>query len=94
LLIGLIVIGQMIYIAYQVSRITKSIDDSIKEINQEIYPKEISLHLKELLQQLKSLDQYSTESKFNYRGKCTVEERLNFHSLQSSLIYRQRWIRS
>jgi hypothetical protein len=94
LLIGLIVIGQMIYIAYQVSRITKSIDDSIKEINQEIYPKEISLHLKELLQQLKSLDQYSTQSKFNYRGKCTVEERLSFHSLQSSLIYRQRWIRS
>jgi len=64
--IGLLVIGQMIYIAYQVSRTTTFLDDSIKEINQEIYPKEVSFHLKHLLEQLKSLDRYSTQSKFNY----------------------------
>jgi hypothetical protein len=66
LLIGLIVIGQMIYLAIQVSRTKLFLDDSIKEMNQEIYPKEISLYLQHLLQQLEQLDQYSTQSNIDY----------------------------
>ncbi|CAF1436154.1 unnamed protein product [Adineta steineri] len=62
ILVGLIVIGQMIYIAYQIDKTTKNLDESIKEMNQEIYPKEISVHLKHLLQQMELLDQYSTQS--------------------------------
>jgi len=62
LLIGLLVIGQMIYIAYQVNRTKIFLDDSIKEMNEEIYPKEISIHLQHLLDQFKQLDQYSTQS--------------------------------
>ncbi|CAF4454717.1 unnamed protein product [Rotaria socialis] len=62
LLMGAIVIGQMIFLAYQVSRAKVFIDDSIKEINQEIYPKEISIHLEHLLRQLEKLDQYSTQT--------------------------------
>ncbi|CAF2063994.1 unnamed protein product [Rotaria magnacalcarata] len=62
LLIGAIVIGQMIFLAYQVSRAKVFLDDSIKEVNQEIYPKEISIHLEHLLQQLEKLDQYSTQT--------------------------------
>ncbi len=54
----------MIYIAYQVNRTKLFLDDSIKEMNQEIYPKEISMHLKHLLGQLKQLDQYSTQGNF------------------------------
>ncbi len=64
LLIGLLVIGQMIYIAYQVNRTKIFLDDSIKEMNEEIYPKEISIHLRHLLDQFKQLDQYSTQSNF------------------------------
>jgi hypothetical protein len=64
LLIGLLVIGQMIYIAYQVNRTKIFLDDSIKEMNEEIYPKEISIHLQHLLDQFKQLDQYSTQSNF------------------------------
>jgi hypothetical protein len=52
LLIGLLVIAQMIYIAYQVNRTKIFLDDSIKEI----YPKEISIHLERLLNQFKQLD--------------------------------------
>jgi hypothetical protein len=66
LLIGLIVIGQMIYLAIQVSRTKLFLDDSIKEMNQEIYPKEISLYLQHLLQQLEQLDQYATQSNIDY----------------------------
>ncbi|CAF1327286.1 unnamed protein product [Adineta steineri] len=62
ILVGLIVIGQMIYIAYQVDKTTKNLDESIKEMNQEIYPKEISVHLKHLLQQMELLDEYSTQN--------------------------------
>ncbi|CAF1126923.1 unnamed protein product [Didymodactylos carnosus] len=62
LLIGLIVIAQMIYSAYQVSRTKSFLDDSIKEMNQEIYPKEISLYFQHLLQQFEQLDQYSTQT--------------------------------
>ncbi|CAF1137076.1 unnamed protein product [Adineta ricciae] len=62
LLIGLIVLGQMIYIAYHVNRTTTFLDNSIQEFNQEIYPKEIGLYLEHLLQQLKMLDAYSMPS--------------------------------
>jgi hypothetical protein len=54
----------MIYISYQVNRTKIFLDDSIREINEEIYPKEISIYLENLLQQFKQLDQYSTQSKF------------------------------
>ncbi|CAF1445250.1 unnamed protein product, partial [Rotaria sordida] len=62
LLIGLIVIGLMIYTPYQLNRIRLFLDDSIKEVNQEIYPKEILFYLEHLLQQFKKLDQYSTQA--------------------------------
>ncbi|CAF1445232.1 unnamed protein product [Rotaria sordida] len=62
LLIDLIVIGLMIYTAYQLNRTRLFLDDSIKEVNQEIYPKEISFYLEHLLQQFKKLDQYSTQA--------------------------------
>ncbi len=63
-MIGLLVIGQMIYIAYQVNRTKVFLDDSIKEMNQEIYPKEISIHLQHLVGQFEQLDQYSTQGNF------------------------------
>ncbi|CAF3915332.1 unnamed protein product [Rotaria sordida] len=62
LLIGLIVIGLMIYTAYQLNRTRLFLDDSIEEVNQEIYPKEISFYLEHLLQQFEKLDQYSTQA--------------------------------
>jgi hypothetical protein len=68
-LIGLLVIGQMIYIAYQVNRTKIFLDDSIKEMNEEIYPKEISIYFEHLLQQFKQLDQYSTQSNFIRKKK-------------------------
>ena len=57
----------MIYIAYQVSRTQSFLDDSIKKINKEIYPKEISVQLNDLLPQLEQLDQYATQSNFDYQ---------------------------
>ncbi|UJR32421.1 hypothetical protein I4U23_019883 [Adineta vaga] len=62
LLISSIVIGQMIYIAYQVNRTTIYLDKSIEKVNQEIYPKEITLYLEHLIEQLTILDQYSTQT--------------------------------
>ncbi|CAF2122751.1 unnamed protein product [Rotaria magnacalcarata] len=58
LLIGLIVIGQMLFLTYQVNNAKLFLDDSIKEINQEIYPKEVSIYLEHILRQLEKLDQY------------------------------------
>jgi flagellar basal body-associated protein FliL len=63
-LIGLLVIAQMIYIAYQVNRTKIFLDDSIKEMNEEIYPKEISMYLQHLIGQFEQLDQYTTQSNF------------------------------
>ncbi len=63
-MIGLLVIAQMIYIAYQVNRTRIFIDDSIKEMNEEIYPKEISIYFEHLIDQFQQLDQYSTQSNF------------------------------
>lgn len=62
LLIGLIVIGEMIYIVYQVNRTKIFVNDSIKQINKEIYPKEISIYLNNLIEQFKELDEYTTQS--------------------------------
>lgn len=61
---GLIVIGQMIFIAYQISRAKVFLGDSIKKVNQEIYPKEVSIYLQRLVNQLEQLDEYSIRSKF------------------------------
>ncbi|CAF4117852.1 unnamed protein product, partial [Rotaria sordida] len=60
--LNLIVIGLMIYTAYQLNRTRLFLDDSIEEVNQEIYPKEISFYLEHLLQQFEKLDQYSTQA--------------------------------
>jgi len=54
----------MIYIAYRINKSKLSLDDSIKEINRDLYPKEISEHMKYLTNQFNRLDQYCVECKF------------------------------
>ncbi|CAF1093637.1 unnamed protein product [Rotaria sordida] len=58
IIIYLLGIGDMIYVAYRINQTEHSIDNTIKEINRDIYPKEISEHIKYLNKQLKNLDQY------------------------------------
>ena len=65
--IGLIVIAETIYLSYQINRAKIIVDDSIRKINEEIYPKEVSILLNRLLQQSETVDQYLTESKFDHR---------------------------
>ncbi|CAF0996212.1 unnamed protein product [Rotaria sp. Silwood1] len=58
IIIYLLGIADMIYVAYRVNETKYSIDNTIKEVNQDIYPKEISEHIKYLNRQLENLDQY------------------------------------
>ncbi|CAF0895244.1 unnamed protein product [Rotaria sp. Silwood1] len=51
----------MILLTYQIRKAKLFLDDSVKEINQEIYPKEVSIYLEHLLYQLEKLDQYTTQ---------------------------------
>jgi uncharacterized secreted protein with C-terminal beta-propeller domain len=53
----------MIYVAYRVNKSKVSIDDAIKQVNRDVYPKEISEHIKYLNNEIKILDQYCTQSK-------------------------------
>lgn len=63
LLVTLSVIAMMIYVTYRVSQVKESLANSIRKINQEVYPKEISVHFEHLLGELEQLDRYSTQSK-------------------------------
>lgn len=63
-LVVLLIIAQMIYISYQVNRTKIFLDDSLRVINEEIYPKEISDYLNHLINQFKQLNQYSRQSNF------------------------------
>ena len=56
-------IGDIIYVGYRINKSKSSIDDTIKEINQNIYPKQTSEHLIYLTKQLDRLDQYCIECK-------------------------------
>ena len=63
LVVTLSVIATMIYVTYRVSQVKESLEKSIREINQEVYPKEISIHFEHLLGEFEQLDRYSTQSK-------------------------------
>ncbi|CAF2561312.1 unnamed protein product [Rotaria sp. Silwood2] len=58
IIIYLLGIADMIYVAYRVNQTKDSIDNAIKEVNRDIYPKEISEHIEYLNRQLENLDQY------------------------------------
>ncbi len=57
-IIYLIGIGDMIYVAYRINKSKVSMDDTIKEVNRDIYPREISEHMIYLNKQFNQLDQY------------------------------------
>jgi len=59
-------IGDMIYVAYRVNQSKLSIDDTIKQVNRDIYPKEISEHIIYLINQIENLDQYCRQRMFIY----------------------------
>lgn len=65
LMVALTVIGVMIYVAVRVGQVKSALDEAIREINQEVYPKEISIHFQHLLEQFEALDRYSTQSKID-----------------------------
>lgn len=48
----------MIYVAYRVNKSKGAIDDTIEQVNREIFPKEISEHMIYLIKQIDNLDQY------------------------------------
>ena len=56
-------IGDAIYVAFRVSKSTTSIDQTITEINGEIYPKEIARYLTYISQQFRRLDDYCSRRK-------------------------------
>jgi hypothetical protein len=56
----------MIYVAYRVNKSKVSIDDTIKQVNRDIYPKEISEDIIYLINQIKNLDQYCVQRMFIY----------------------------
>jgi hypothetical protein len=55
----------MIYVAYRINNSKLSIDNTIKEINRDVYPKEISEHMEYLNKQINRLDQYCVECKIS-----------------------------
>lgn len=62
-LVYLLGIGDGIYVAFRVKKSTSSIDQTIKEINGEIYPKEIAEHLTYINEKIRRLDDYSSRRK-------------------------------
>jgi len=66
IIVYLLGIGDMIYVAYRINKSKLSIDNTIKEINRDVYPKEISEHMVYLTKQLNTLDQYCVQRKFDF----------------------------
>jgi uncharacterized secreted protein with C-terminal beta-propeller domain len=64
IIVYLLGIGDMIYVTYRVNQSKASIDDAIKQVNRDVYPKEISEHMQYLNKQLEVLDQYCISCKF------------------------------
>ncbi|CAF4214087.1 unnamed protein product, partial [Adineta steineri] len=58
IILYLVALGDMIYVAYRVNKSNGSIDTTIKQVNRDIYPKEIREHFIYLRQQIVNLDQY------------------------------------
>jgi hypothetical protein len=58
----------MIYVAYRINKSKVSMDDTIKEVNRDIYPREISEHMIYLNKQFNQLDQYCIECKFEIKS--------------------------
>ncbi|CAF1109577.1 unnamed protein product, partial [Rotaria sordida] len=58
IIVFLLGIGDMGYVVYRINQSKYSIDNTIKEVNRDIYPKEISEHIKYLNRQLENLDLY------------------------------------
>ena len=53
----------MIYVAYRVNKSKVSIDDAIRQVNRDVYPKEISEHIIYLKNEIEILDQYCIDRK-------------------------------
>ena len=68
----LLIVGQMIYISYQINKTERLLDESILQINEEIYPKEVADHLIHLLQQLEQLDRYTVGSKEFFEQRLSL----------------------
>lgn len=58
IIVYLLGIGDMIYVAVRVNKSKESIAETIKQVNRDIYPREISEHVLYLRQQIENLDQY------------------------------------
>jgi hypothetical protein len=65
IIIYLLGIGDMVYVAYRINKSKLSIDNTIKEVNRNVYPKDISEHMIYLTKQIERLDQYCVECKFD-----------------------------
>ena len=62
-IVYLLGIGDGIYVAFRVKKSTSSIEQTINEINGQIYPKEIADHLTYINQQIRRLNDYSSRRK-------------------------------
>ncbi|CAF4094688.1 unnamed protein product [Adineta steineri] len=58
IILYLVALGDMIYVAYRVNKSNGSIDTTIKQVNRDIYPKEIRDYFIYIQQQIENLDQY------------------------------------
>lgn len=68
IIVYLLGIGDMIYVAYRVSKAKVAIDDTIGTVNQDIYPRAIAEHVEYLIKEIDHLDQYAVKSKFHSIG--------------------------
>jgi hypothetical protein len=64
-LVYLLGIADTIYVAFRVNNTKTPIDNVIKEINRDVYPREIAEHLQYLNKQLNQLDRYCVACKYS-----------------------------
>ncbi|CAF1430662.1 unnamed protein product [Adineta steineri] len=61
IILYLVALGDMIYVAYRVNKSNGSIDTTIKQVNRDIYPKEIRDYFIYVRQQIENLDEYCAQ---------------------------------
>ena len=65
IIVYLLSIGDMLYVAYRVNKVKVSIDDTIRTVNEDIYPRAIAEHAEYLIKEIDHLDHYTIHGEFH-----------------------------